>query len=67
MLFRSELRDKRLARTRETHDEQFEEIARQNSQEKNQAVPVLEDNLTLLDDSAADDLFNQSLDMAVEE
>ena len=62
-----ELRDKRLARTRETHDEQFEEIARQNSQEKNQAVPVLEDNLTLLDDSAADDLFNQSLDMAVEE
>ncbi len=57
-----ELREKRLARTHETHDEQFEEIARQNSQEKNETVAVMDESLTLLDDSASNDLFNQSLE-----
>lgn len=56
-----QLRDKRLSRSHETHDEQFEEIARQNSQEKNQMVLGDEDKLMLEDDSMVNDMFDLPL------
>lgn len=62
-----ELRDKRLSRMREVHDDAFDEIAKGSSMEK-QVLPVMDDSLSIVEeDQASEDLFNQSLEVLSEE